>query len=96
MRAHLFFARRNFATAKARSCNVGACFYFARVKLLFTVFAALASFSLGSCAEDDTPPAEDVRQHLERGVTGQGQLGPIDREDDPYVTPREGSPNTHQ
>jgi len=68
-----------------------------RVKLLFACFAASAGFLLGSCAEDDTPPAEDVREHLERGATGQGELGPINRQDDPYVNPREGSPDAvHQ
>ncbi|HEX3817439.1 MAG TPA: hypothetical protein VHW03_04035 [Chthoniobacterales bacterium] len=52
----------------------------------------VASSLLAACA-DDTPPAEQVREHFERGASGQGSLGPIDRGDDPNVNPREGASN---
>jgi len=61
------------------------------VKPLLAVLL-VASSLLAACA-GDTPPAEEVREHLERGVSGQGSLGPIDRGDDPYVNPREGAAN---
>jgi hypothetical protein len=53
--------------------------------------AAASALWVGGCAASDTPPAEAVQEHLQRGVTGQGQLGPIDRgPDDPFVNPRLG------
>jgi hypothetical protein len=47
---------------------------------------ACAIFAAG-CAEDG-PTTQEVGEHLQRGVTGQGQLGDINRADDPYVKPR--------
>lgn len=54
---------------------------------------ALLVFATGmwaaGCASD-TPPAQEVQEHLQRGVSGQGELGPLNRGDDPFVNPREG------
>ncbi len=54
------------------------------------ICAALTSLSLlliASCAED-LPPASEVRDQFHRGFAGEGQLGPVDRQDDPYVNAR--------
>jgi hypothetical protein len=47
---------------------------------------ACAFFAAG-CAEDG-PSTEEVGEQLQRGVTGKGQIGDINRADDPYVKPR--------
>lgn len=65
-------------------------FYPLGVKPLLAVLLVASSLFAAACA-DDTPPAEQVREHLERGASGQGSLGPIDRGDDPNVNPREGA-----
>jgi hypothetical protein len=47
---------------------------------------ACAIFTAG-CAEDG-PSTQEVGEQLQRGVTGKGQIGDINRADDPYVKPR--------
>jgi cytochrome c556 len=55
------------------------------------LLAALAAGLLAGGCATDSPPAEEVREHFQRGFSGEGQLGPIDRETDPFVEPRTGS-----
>ena len=55
-----------------------------------TAAALLFAGLLGSGCATEKPLGEEVTEHLQRGATGQGQLGPIDRSDDPFVTPRAG------
>jgi hypothetical protein len=43
------------------------------------------------CATEG-PTADELGEQLRRGAAGEGQLGPIDRSNDPYVRPREGAP----
>jgi cytochrome c556 len=62
------------------------------VKPLFAAVASAAGLIASGCASD-TPPAEEVREHFQRGLSGQGQLGPIDRGDEPFGDPRAGNPN---
>jgi hypothetical protein len=58
--------------------------------------ASAAGLVASGCASD-TPPAEEVREHFERGLSGQGQLGPIDRGEDSLGDPRPVDPNAaHQ
>lgn len=47
---------------------------------------------LFSCANEG-PTAEELQGRLGRGIRGEGRLTEgLDRSDDPYVTPRGGSP----
>ncbi len=39
-----------------------------------------------NCAQDQ-PPAEVVREHFERGVSGEGQVVPLDHESEPNLNP---------
>jgi hypothetical protein len=50
------------------------------------LLVACVVFAAG-CAEDG-PTTQEVGDQLQRGVTGKGQLGDINRADDPYVKPR--------
>ncbi|MGI8431982.1 MAG: hypothetical protein ACR2MW_06820 [Chthoniobacterales bacterium] len=60
------------------------------MKPLVLALAAAAGCWSSGCASD-TPPAEVVQEHLARGVSGQGQIGPLDRgPDDPFIQPRGG------
>jgi hypothetical protein len=55
---------------------------------------ALAVF-LGSCADPlERRSTEEVGAQLERGVTGQGQIGPINREEDDTAN-EHAVPQTH-
>ena len=62
------------------------------MKLLATLLVAIAGIWTSGCATD-SPAAEDVQEHLQRGASGQGELGPLDRGNDPFVHSREGDPN---
>jgi len=61
------------------------------LKRLFAALVSASTLVIGGCA-GETPPAEEVGEQFQRGVTGEGQLGPIDRSDDPYVQSREPAP----
>jgi len=62
-----------------------------QMKALLTVALAII---LSGCAED-TPSAEEVREHFERGLSGQGHLVPIDRPDDPATRPTSTFPDSN-
>ncbi|CAN5502618.1 hypothetical protein BH20VER3_BH20VER3_04560 [soil metagenome] len=54
----------------------------------------LALFSL-SCAHDQ-PPGETVREHFERGVSGEGEIVPLQQGEEPNLNPpvtQSGPPN---
>ncbi len=61
------------------------------VNRLLTILAAAAMICGAGCASDG-PTGPEVQDQLARGFRGEGQLGPIDRSNDPYVRPREGAP----
>jgi len=61
------------------------------LKRLFAALVSTSTLVIGGCT-DETPPAEEVSQQFQRGITGEGQLGAIDRSDDPYVQSREPAP----
>ncbi len=47
--------------------------------------------AFGGCADPlEKPIGQEAQEHFQRGISGQGELGNIDRSDDPYVKPREG------
>lgn len=49
------------------------------MKPLLTAILALV---LGGCAVD-TPPAEEVGEQFQRGLSGQGKIVPLDRSEGP-------------
>jgi len=48
-------------------------------------------FFLAGCA-GDTPSAEEIRDQFERGLTGHGQIVPLDHTEQPNIDPRAGEP----
>jgi len=64
------------------------------VKFILAVFALASAMYLGGCADPmEKPAAQEAAQHFQRGISGQGTLGPLDRSDDPYV--RASTSDTH-
>ncbi|HEY2711127.1 MAG TPA: hypothetical protein VGI60_01330 [Chthoniobacterales bacterium] len=55
--------------------------------LLLLLLAAI----IAACAAEDTPSAEELREHLERGLSGQGHIVPLDNPEEP-IPPPEGRP----
>jgi len=54
----------------------------------FTVVLLLASaaFLLGGCADPlEKPIVQEAQEKFQRGITGNGTLGPVDRSDDPNI-----------
>ncbi|MGI8820732.1 MAG: hypothetical protein ACR2ID_07695 [Chthoniobacterales bacterium] len=58
----------------------------------FVTILAAAAMICGAGCVNDGPTGPEVQDQLGRGIRGEGQLGPIDRSNDPYVRPREGAP----
>jgi hypothetical protein len=55
-------------------------------------FILAGAFALAGCADElEQPTTQEVGQHFRRGVRGEGNLGPLDRSDDPFVRPNEPS-----
>ncbi|HEX4664978.1 MAG TPA: hypothetical protein VH207_00155 [Chthoniobacterales bacterium] len=46
---------------------------------------------LSGCAEN-TAPAEEVRDHFERGLSGQGRIVPLEQPGEPVPPPPEATP----
>ncbi|MEP6698334.1 MAG: hypothetical protein ABJB09_01255 [Verrucomicrobiota bacterium] len=63
------------------------------MKFILTVFALASAMYLGGCADPLEQPGQEAAQHFQRGISGQGTLGPVDRSNDPYV--RGGPSDTH-
>jgi hypothetical protein len=56
------------------------------LKAFAIAFFSAAVLFLGSCADPlEQATVQEVPQKLQRGITGQGTLGPIDRSDDPNI-----------
>ena len=49
-------------------------------------FLGAASIVLIGCADPlEKPMVQEAQEKFQRGITGNGTLGPIDRSDDPYI-----------
>jgi hypothetical protein len=60
--------------------------YSSRLKAFAIAFFSAAALFLGSCADPlEQATVEEVPAKLQRGITGNGTLGPIDRSDDPTI-----------
>ncbi len=56
---------------------------------------AIYALFMGGCAID-TPPAEEVGGQVQRGLSGQGKIVPLERSEDPTLNPpvtKSDSPN---
>lgn len=61
--------------------------------LPLTVLLCAAALIIGGCADElEQQTVNDVPEHLQRGITGEGRLGPRDRSDDPYIKTRNADP----
>ncbi len=59
------------------------------MKRLPLIFIGICAFGASACEQQDGPSADEVQAKLQRGITGQGQVNPVDRSNDPYVKPRD-------
>jgi hypothetical protein len=54
--------------------------------LSIAFFVIVSALFIGSCADPlEKPIGDEAAEKFKRGITGGGQLGPIDRSDDPYI-----------
>lgn len=62
------------------------------MKRALASFASAGALFLGSCADTlEQPTTQEVQERFERGISGEGTIGPLDRSDDRYVRPSEPS-----
>jgi hypothetical protein len=62
------------------------------MKRALAFFVCGGMLFLGSCADTlEQPTTEEVQERFERGISGEGRIGPLDRSDDRYVRPAEPS-----
>ncbi|MCA1660592.1 MAG: hypothetical protein LC642_08685, partial [Verrucomicrobiaceae bacterium] len=56
------------------------------LKAFSIAFCVASAILAGGCADPlEKPIAEEAAEKFKRGIRGEGQLGPIDRSDDPYI-----------
>ena len=56
------------------------------MKAFFIAFGIASAILLGSCADPlEKPPAQEASEKFQRGITGNGTLGPMDRSNDPTI-----------
>jgi hypothetical protein len=57
-----------------------------RLKAFSIAFSVGAVILLAGCADPlEQPTVQEVPAKLQRGITGNGTLGPMDRSDDPNI-----------
>jgi hypothetical protein len=60
--------------------------YPSRLKAFSIAFSIASAILIGGCTDPlEKPVVEEVPQKLQRGITGNGTLGPMDRTDDQYI-----------
>lgn len=59
------------------------------------LFIIVSAFLASSCAEN-APPAAEVRDHLQRGLSGEGKIVPLGNPDDPIPPPVNAPPSLQQ
>jgi len=58
------------------------------LKALSTVLGIASAILLGACADPiEKPPLQEASEKFQRGIRGEGTIGPIDRSNDPYIRP---------
>ena len=60
--------------------------YPSRLKAFSIAFFMASAILLGGCADPlEKPVVQEAQEKFQRGVTGNGTLGPVDRSDDPNI-----------
>jgi hypothetical protein len=60
--------------------------YRSRLKAYSIAFCIATAILIGGCADPiEKPIGDEAQEKFKRGITGQGQLGPIDRSEDRYI-----------
>ena len=60
--------------------------YPSRLKAFSIAFCIASALLFAGCADPlEKPVIQEVPEKFQRGITGNGTLGPVDREDDPYI-----------
>ena len=68
------------------TCHSSFCKYRSRLKAFSTAFLIASAILIAGCADPlEKPIMQEVPEKFQRGITGQGTLGPIDRSDDQYI-----------
>ena len=62
-------------------------------RISFLLLGAYAFIGFG-CETQENEMAQEVQQKFQRGISGQGQVGPVDRSTDPFVRPRDSGTTT--
>jgi hypothetical protein len=76
-----FVIRHFFAT-----CHWSLSKYPSRLKAFSIAFFIASAILIGGCADPlEKPVMQEVPQKFQRGITGNGTLGPMDRTDDQYI-----------
>jgi hypothetical protein len=58
------------------------------LKAAFALLLVASAIVFGGCTDPlEKPPAQEAGEKFQRGIRGEGTLGPLDRSDDPYVKP---------
>jgi hypothetical protein len=56
------------------------------LKAFSIAFCIASALLIGGCADPlEKPIGDEAAEKFKRGITGGGQLGPMDRTDDPYI-----------
>jgi PBP1b-binding outer membrane lipoprotein LpoB len=56
------------------------------LKAFSIAFLIASAIFIAGCADPlEKPVVQDVPEKFQRGITGQGTLGPMDRTDDQYI-----------
>ncbi len=62
------------------------------MKPVLVLLVSAGALLLGGCADElEQPTTQEVSERFQRGVSGQGTIGPLNRADDPYVRADEPS-----
>jgi hypothetical protein len=63
------------------------------LKALSTAFCLASAILAAGCADPlEKPVGQEAGEKFQRGITGHGTLGPIDRSTDPTVKPSDSDP----
>jgi hypothetical protein len=64
------------------------------LKALSTAFCLACAILAAGCADPlEKPIGQEAGEKFQRGITGHGTVGPIDRSDDPTVKPSDSDPH---
>ena len=60
--------------------------YPSRLKAFSIAFLIASAILIAGCADPiEKPVVQEAQEKFQRGITGNGTLGPVDRSEDPYI-----------